>query len=171
MCFPQRFLLPQKRFLHLFSPYRHCFSLDLKPVDFSVILTLEIQKFYEVWQKPEVFTQTCTVQSTSNLHRWHPVSFLSFWEQKGKENALYLDAGPCNLPPFPWGFVLGFWRRNSGFPDGARGKEPVCQRRRQHEKKFLCLDWEDPLKEGNVTHSSILAWRSSETRNLADYSP
>ena len=35
-----------------------------------------------------------------------------------------------------------------GFPGGTSGKEPACQ-----------LRWEDPLKEGKATHSSILAWR------------
>ena len=33
------------------------------------------------------------------------------------------------------------------------------------------LGWEDSLKEGMATHSSILAWRIPWTENLADYSP
>ena len=33
-----------------------------------------------------------------------------------------------------------------------------------HEmKRHLLLGWEDPLEEGMVTHSSILAWRTSWT--------
>ena len=34
------------------------------------------------------------------------------------------------------------------------------------------LGWEDPLEEGMVTHSSILAWRIPHgQRTLADYNP
>ena len=33
------------------------------------------------------------------------------------------------------------------------------------------LDWEDPLKEGMATHSSILAWRIHGQRSLEGYSP
>ena len=34
------------------------------------------------------------------------------------------------------------------------------------------LGWEDPLEEGMVTHSSILAWRTPmDRRSLAGYSP
>ena len=36
-----------------------------------------------------------------------------------------------------------------GFPGGSDGKESTCNRE----------TWEDPLEEGMVTHSSILAWR------------
>ena len=32
------------------------------------------------------------------------------------------------------------------------------------ETWVLSLDWEDPLEEGIVTHSSILAWRISMDR-------
>ena len=45
-----------------------------------------------------------------------------------------------------------------GFPGGASGKGATCQRRR-HESWVYTLSWEDPLEEGMVTHSSILAWR------------
>ena len=31
--------------------------------------------------------------------------------------------------------------------------------------------WEDPLKEGMATHSSILTWRIHGQRSLAGYSP
>ena len=33
------------------------------------------------------------------------------------------------------------------------------------------LGWEDPLEEEMTTHSSILAWKSPRTENLAGYSP
>ena len=33
------------------------------------------------------------------------------------------------------------------------------------------LGWEDPLKKGMATHSSILAWRSHGRRSLMSYSP
>jgi len=46
-----------------------------------------------------------------------------------------------------------------GFPDGAGGKEPACPSRRCKRCKFSPLGREDPLEEGMVTHSSILAWR------------
>ena len=46
----------------------------------------------------------------------------------------------------------------SHIPDGAGGKEPACQCRRQ-ETWIQSLGWEDPLEKGITTHSSILAWR------------
>ena len=33
------------------------------------------------------------------------------------------------------------------------------------------LGWEDPLKKGMATHSSILAWRIPRQRSLASHSP
>ena len=41
------------------------------------------------------------------------------------------------------------------------------------ETRVRSLVWEDPLKEGMATHSSILAWRISmdRERNLVGYSP
>ena len=39
-------------------------------------------------------------------------------------------------------------------PGGVSGKEPGCQ-----ETQVQSLGWEDPLQEGMVTHSSILAWK------------
>ena len=33
------------------------------------------------------------------------------------------------------------------------------------------VGWEDPLEEGMVTHSSILAWRIPWTEEPAGYSP
>ena len=45
---------------------------------------------------------------------------------------------------FPW-----------GFPSGSDSKKPAC------DVGYLVqsLDWEDPLKKGMATQSSILAWR------------
>ena len=55
---------------------------------------------------------------------------------------------------------LDFFR---GFPGDASGKEPACQSRRHNETWVWSLGWEDTLKEGMATHSSILAWRISWT--------
>ena len=44
---------------------------------------------------------------------------------------------------------------NPGFPDGSDIKNPPTMR----ETWVQSLGWEDPLQEGTVTHSSILAWR------------
>ena len=52
--------------------------------------------------------------------------------------------------------------RLQSFPDGASGKEFTSQCRRQ-ETWVQFLDQEDGLEEGIATHSSILAWRISET--------
>ena len=54
------------------------------------------------------------------------------------------------------------WRRDRlhtpvflGFPCGLAGKESVCS----GETWDQSLGWEDPLKKGKATHSSVLAWR------------
>ena len=39
------------------------------------------------------------------------------------------------------------------------------------ETRVRSLGWEDPLKKGMATHSSILAWRIPWTENLAGYRP
>ena len=39
------------------------------------------------------------------------------------------------------------------------GKESVCQCKEIQETWVPSLGWEDPLKEGAATHSSILGWR------------
>ena len=39
------------------------------------------------------------------------------------------------------------------------------------ETRVQSLGQEDPLEEGMVTHSSILAWRIPWTQELAGYSP
>ena len=45
-----------------------------------------------------------------------------------------------------------------GFPGGSAVKNPHAMHESQ-EIQVLSLGWEDPLKEGMVIHSSILAWR------------
>ena len=42
-----------------------------------------------------------------------------------------------------------------GFPDSSVGKESTCNA----GDLGSILGWEDPLKWGMATHSSILAWR------------
>ena len=42
-----------------------------------------------------------------------------------------------------------------GFPCGQLIKNPPAMR----ETWVKSLGWEDPLKKGKATHSSILAWR------------
>ena len=39
------------------------------------------------------------------------------------------------------------------------------------EMQIQSLGWEDPLEEGMVTHSSVLAWRVPGQRSLAGCSP
>ena len=58
-----------------------------------------------------------------------------------------------------------------GFPGGISSKEPSCQCRQMQEMWVRSLGWEDPLKEGMATHSSILAWRIHGQRNLEGFSP
>ena len=53
------------------------------------------------------------------------------------------------------------------FPDGASGKEPTCQCRRDVTGK----GGEDPLDEGMAIHSSILAWRIPWTEESDGYNP
>ena len=60
---------------------------------------------------------------------------------------------------------------NQGFPDGAHGKEPTCQRRTCKRPGFH--PWggrEDPLEKEMVTHSSILPGESDGQRSPAGYS-
>ena len=44
-------------------------------------------------------------------------------------------------------------------PQWLSGKESVCQMQETQEMWVQSLGWKDPLEEGMVTHSSILAWR------------
>ena len=63
------------------------------------------------------------------------------WEAlQGKRKCLYTCI-------FPWPFL--------GFPCGSAGKESVCNM----GDLGSIPDWEDPLEEGIVAHSSILVWR------------
>ena len=57
-----------------------------------------------------------------------------------------------------------------GFSGGSDGKESACNA----GDLVWALDGEDPQEKGNVTHSSILAWRLlwiEEPRSLVGYSP
>ena len=49
-------------------------------------------------------------------------------------------------------FYLPLW--DKGFPGGSESKEPPAV----PETWVWSLGWEDPLKKGMATHSSILAW-------------
>ena len=46
-----------------------------------------------------------------------------------------------------------------GFPGGSDVKYPCAVEGLWQKTQFRSLDREDPLEEGRVTHSSILAWR------------
>ena len=79
-----------------------------------------------------------------------------------------------SLPPEPWGFSVVLVLKN--LPADARDATDTGS---------LPGNWEDPLEEGMVTHSSILSWTISWTeepgkkkkqkekkkKSLADYSP
>ena len=52
----------------------------------------------------------------------------------------------------------------SGVPGGSDGKESACNA----GDLGSSLGWEDPLEEGMVTHSSILAWRIPWTEELGE---
>ena len=56
-----------------------------------------------------------------------------------------------------------------GFLGGASDKEPAYQGRKG-KTWVRSLGWEDPLEEGMVTHSSILAGESQGQRSLVGYS-
>ena len=65
-------------------------------------------------------------------------------------------------PPCPiWELKLSAFF-SWGFPGGASGKEPSCQRER-HDIGVQFLGQKDPLEEGMATHSNILSWRILET--------
>ena len=72
------------------------------------------------------------------------------------------------LQLFYWafGFICTFLKTN----EGASGKEPSCQCMRQ-ETWVRSLGWEDPLKEGMASHSSIFGGESHGQRTLMGYSP
>ena len=48
--------------------------------------------------------------------------------------------------------------QNGGLPPWLCGKESACNEEPE-ETQVRSLGQEDPLEEGMVTHSSILAWR------------
>ena len=50
-----------------------------------------------------------------------------------------------------------------GFPGGTSGKEAACQCRRLRDMVSV-PGWDDPLEKGMATHSSILDWRISWTK-------
>ena len=49
-----------------------------------------------------------------------------------------------------------------GFPGGSAVKNPPTMQETQ-EMRVCSLGQEDPLEEGTVTHSSVLAWRTPWT--------
>ena len=55
-------------------------------------------------------------------------------------------------------------------PDGASGKDPLAKQETE-EMSVPSLDLEDSLEKGMATHSSILAWRISQTEEPAVYNP
>ena len=50
-----------------------------------------------------------------------------------------------------------------GFPGGAVVRKMCLPGQDIQEIWILSLDWEDSLKKGMATHSSILAWRIPRT--------
>ena len=60
-----------------------------------------------------------------------------------------------------------------GFPEGSMVKKKKIHLLMQETQEtwVQSLGWEDPLEEEMTTHSSILAWKSPRTENLAGYSP
>ena len=56
---------------------------------------------------------------------------------------------------------MGLGHPNSyiGFPGGPSDNELACQCRRHKAMQVQSLGLEDPLEEGMLTHSSVLAWR------------
>ena len=52
-----------------------------------------------------------------------------------------------------WGQFLNTWAGHLGFP----GDEEPASQEEMSETPVRSLDWEDALKEGMATHSSILA--------------
>ena len=73
------------------------------------------------------------------------------------------------------------WEQSSGFPGSPRGKEPVCQCRRQKRLGFnpwvgkatrvQSLGGEDPLEEGMATHPRMIAWRIAWTEEPGGLHP
>ena len=59
---------------------------------------------------------------------------------------------------------------SSGFPSGSALKNLPTKRELQ-DTRVQSPGQEDPLEEGMVAHSSILAWRIHGQRSLVGYSP
>ena len=53
---------------------------------------------------------------------------------------------------------------DTGFPGDADGQERTCQCRRCKRHRVSSLGREDRLEEDMTTHSSILAWKTSWTK-------
>ena len=60
---------------------------------------------------------------------------------------------------------------NLGLPRWCTGKESACQCRRHRRCKIQLQGREDPLEEGMVTHSSILAWKIPWTKEPCRLQP
>ena len=75
-----------------------------------------------------------------------------------REFSLFSKAGPAT--PYP-SLSPGVSSNSCplGFPGGASGKEPACQRRRHKRYGFSPWVGKIPLEKGIATHSSILSWR------------
>ena len=57
-----------------------------------------------------------------------------------------------------------------GYPDGTSGKDPTANAG-QIREMVQSLGQEDPLEEGMATHPSILAWRTTWTKELKELIP
>ena len=55
--------------------------------------------------------------------------------------------------------VILVYNNHQDFSDGSDGNPPAMQ-----ETQVQSLGWENPLKKGMATHSSVLDWRISWTR-------
>ena len=102
---------------------------------------------------------SCGLQTLSCL-RWDLVPWPGSEPRPPALGAQSLTTGaPGKSPPccFCLKMYFAYLTYSVGFPGGASGKEPACQRRR-HETRVLALGCEDPL-EGMTIHSNILAWR------------
>ena len=58
---------------------------------------------------------------------------------------------------------LGLETKNLPATAGERRKEPARHCRRMQERWVQSLGWEDPLEEEMATHSTVLAWETSQT--------
>ena len=56
-------------------------------------------------------------------------------------------------------YLLKFMVENLGFPGDSDSKESICNA----GDSVQSLDQEDPLQKGMAPHSSILAWKISQT--------